>query len=545
MTRLIGMSKLKAMFKKDYVIGLDIGSSSIKLAQFLKKEDGLHLVRAGLEEIACLPARQASPPEATRNDREERILPALKKLLRGVDIKKSKFIVSINCPKTAIKKVVVPHMPKAELRDAIRLTVKNYFPFPVEDSLVDFEILGGTLDKGVKKFEVLVAISPKNTIDKFLSILREVGIKPVSLIAAPYAMQKLTQVFYPGEDRARCFLDIGSCHTELVILKGKSPVFSRKIPVAGNDITKEMTGVLVSDRGRTELTLDEAERIKRETGIPPEGESKMIGDKISMTQILSMIRTPLEQLVNEIERSFDYYREKVEGGKIDSVVLLGGGSSLKRLSEFLSGELGIEVRLWNFPEGLKAVPGAIEGRESESHRLALAIGAGLGGVKGLNLLPPEIKEETKETFKRAGIQAVVTGVILTLALVYIGMRIQVTSFQKRIAAGRVEMLSLEPQMEQVKIQKLTNEILRDEPYWEDVFKELSNIVPDSAYLTEFSMRDKVIRIRGVVSSGRPEEILSSLMIDLESGLFNDVKLISTKEIKDKLGNGFELECRVD
>ncbi|MDP8230465.1 MAG: hypothetical protein P9L93_05115, partial [Candidatus Gorgyraea atricola] len=82
-------NKAKTMFKKDYIVGLDIGSSSIKLVQFLKKEDGLHLVKAGLEEIAG-------------NDKEESILAALKKLLRGVSIKKSKFILSINCPKTTI-----------------------------------------------------------------------------------------------------------------------------------------------------------------------------------------------------------------------------------------------------------------------------------------------------------------------------------------------------------------------------------------------------------------------------------------------------------
>ncbi|MBU0649520.1 type IV pilus assembly protein PilM [Patescibacteria group bacterium] len=525
------------ILKKDYIIGLDIGSSSIKLAEFLKKEDGLHLVKVDVKELAYI-GDEASAEKET--------LALLKRMLRGSNIKKSKFIVSINCPKTAIKNVITPHMPKGELRNAIKLAAKNYFPFSIDDALLDFEILGEVVEKGVKKYKILVAASPQKTISKFLSILDKAGIKPSSFMPIPYALRGLAEAAYSKDKETRCFLDIGSAHTELVIFKGKDLVFSRMIPVAGSDLTKEMTDVLVSDKGRTELSLDEAEKIKREIGIPPEGESKMINDKISTIQILSMIRTPLERLINEIDRCFDYYREENEGGRVDSLVLLGGGASLRGIRNFLSEGLGMEVRLGNPLDGLKIKSGAIdEAASSIAHKLAVAVGAGLSETRGLNLLPPEIREETKQTFKRATVQAIVTGIALILALVYIGMRIQLASFQKRIAAGRMEILSLQPQIEQVETQGLANEILVNEPYWEDVFKELSNIIPDNTYLTEFLMKDKTVKIRGVVTSSKPEELLSGFILGMEKGIFNNVRLISTKEIRDKFGNEFELDCRVD
>ena len=530
------MDKLKAFFKKDYIVGLDIGSSSIKLAQFLKTPEGLQLVKADMEELGY-----------TSNEalREKGIKEILKKIIKKIDIKNSHFIVTVDCARTATKKVVAPYMPKSELRDAIRLAAKNYFPFPVDDSLIDFQILGDVLDKGIKKYQILVAASPRKTIDKYLSLLAGVGIKPDSLITIPYAIQKLAQALHSKENEARCFLDIGMRHTELVIFKGKDIVFSRKIPVAGDDITKEMTGVLVSDRGKTELSLGDAEKIKREIGIPGEGKSEMIEDKISMVQILSMIRPLLEQLVSEIDRCFDYYREETDGGKIESLTLLGGGSSLKGIKDFLSNELGIEVRLENPLGGLKIKSGAIDGSFSATYRLALAIGAGLSEAKGMNLLPPEIKEGTKRTFKRATIQGIVIGIILALALVYIGLRIQLVGFQKRIAASRIEMLSLEPQMGEVEAQYLADEILLREPYWEDVFKELGNIVSNNTYITEFTMKDRTIRMRGVVASSEPEELLSGFILGLEKGIFKDVRLIGTKEIRGKVGNEFELECWVD
>ncbi|MBC8474081.1 MAG: pilus assembly protein PilM [Candidatus Omnitrophica bacterium] len=530
------------IFKKDYIVGLDIGSSSVKLAQFLKKEDGLHLVKAGLEEIAG-------------NDKEESILAALKKLLRGVSIKKSKFILSINCPKTTIKKIVAPHMPKGELRNAITLAAKNYFPFTIDDALLDFEILGEVIEKGIKKYQVLVATSPKKTVNRYLSLLAKVGIKPASFIPVQYALQKLVQEAYREETGIRCFLDTGACHTELAIFsakggsasggKGPSLVFSRKIPSAGSDLTKEMTGVLLSDKGKTELSLDEAEKIKREIGIPDAGESKMVHDKISTVQILSMVRIPLEHMVSEIERCFDYYREESDGGRVDSLVLFGGGALLRGIADFISEGSGIEVRLGNPLNGLKVESGAIDRSVSGTHRLGLAIGAGLSEAKGINLLPTEIKEETRQTFKRASVQAIATGIILTLVLMYIGMKIQLISFQKRTAAVNMEMASSQPQLEQVQAQDLANEILAGQPYWEDVFKELSNIVPSNIYLTGFVMKEETIKMRGIVTSSQPEELLSGLILDLENGIFKNVRLIATKEIRGKLGNEFEIECWVD
>ncbi len=523
---------LHGIFKKDFIVGLDIGTSSIKLAQFTKKEDGLHLVKADLKEIKQF-------EDSTL--REQEIVSALKDLIRGIDIKKSKFIVSINCPKTAIRRIIVPYMPRSELADGIRLEAKNYFPFPIEEAELDFEIVGDVIEKGVKKYQVIIATSPQKTINGYLSLLEKLGIKPASFVSAPYALQKLTEVSLFKEGSTLCFIDIGSRYTELAIFKDKNLIFSRKIPVAGDDFTKAMTGVLASDRGRTELTLEEAERLKRQVGIPPESESKMIDDKISTMQILSMLRTPLEQLISEIDRCFDYYREETAGGKIDSLILFGAGASLKGLPGFLSKELGIEVKMGDSLAGLKIESMAKDERDKLALQLGLAIGAALSEAKGINLLPAEIKEETKRTFKRSGIEAVTVGVILALVLIYIGMKIQLNNFQKRISVAKMELSSLHPQLKQVEICGL----LADEPYWEEVFKDLSNIIPPESYLTEFTMQNKTIKMRGIVTSKEPEESLSNFILNLEKGIFKNVKLVTSKRIKEKSANEFEINCWID
>ena len=526
---------IKGILKKDFIVGLDIGTSSIKLAQFIKSEDGIHLIKVGLEEIAH------TKDEAFR---ENEIVACLKRLLRGVEVKKSKVILNINCPKTAIKRVTTPYMPKGELAGGIKMEAKSYFPFPIDEALLDFEILGEAVEKGVKKYQLLVATSPKKTVDGYLSLLSKMGIKPSSFIPTPVALQKVIENSHPKKDDKQAILEVGKRFTELAIFQGKELLFSREIPIAGRDLTKAMTGVLVSERGKTELSLEEAEKTKREVGIPAEGESKIIDEKISTTQILSMIRPQLDQLANEIDRCFDYYREETGGGTVDSLVLFGGGAALGGLPEFLSKELGIAVKVGNPLEGLKIKSGATT-EQRTSYRLSSVIGAGLSEAKGINLLPAEIKEETKRTFQRAMIQGIATACILILALVYIGMRIQLINFQKRIKVDRMELSSLRPQLEQANLQNLANAVLVDEPYWEDVFKELSNIIPVDIYLTELSMKNKVIKMKGIAVSKEGEELLSDFILTLEKGIFKNVKLVKTKDLEEKAGNEFELKCWVD
>lgn len=520
---------IKGIFKKDYIIGLDIGSSSIKIAQFQRLEDGLHLVKAEIREVK----------------EEKEILSTLRDLFRGVDVKKYKIVAAINCPKTAIKIAKAPYMPKAELHDGISLEAKNYFPFPIDDSLLDYEILGDVVEKGVRKYEVAVSVSPKVTVDKYLSLLGKAGIKPSSFVSCPYALQKLAEHSFVEEGKTLCFVDIGRLHTELVILRGKAVVFSRKIPVSGKDFTKSMTGVLASDRGKTELSMQEAEKIKRDVGIPPEGEPKIIDEKISTTQILSMLRAPLEQLVDEIERCFDYYREESGGGTVDSVVLFGAGASLSGLIKFLSEGLGIEVKLGDSLEGLKLEPNAVKERDKVSYRLELAIGAALTEGKGINLLPAEIKEETKRFVKRGTIEAIATAVVLTSVLLYIGMKIQLNNFEKRISVAKFELSGLQPQLKQAEAYQLANMVLADEPHWEDVFKELSNLIPDKIHVTSISMKNSVIVMKGIVASEDGERFLSDFILTLEKGIFKNVKLVKTKDLKDNAGNEFELKCWVD
>lgn len=503
------------IFNKDYVVGLDIGASSVKAALFESKGDTPKFIRSAQREL-----KKRSDGKVP----EDSIVSAVKSLAKELDFNKARMNVSINCPMTAIKIVRVPYMPKSELKDAISLASKSYFPFSIEHSNLDYEIMGDFVDKGARVYEVAVAVSPEATVSRFLSLLHKAGIKPASFISCPYAIKKLAEKSYAKKEKTTCLLDMGELHAELVILRGKELVFSRKIPVKGEDFTKALTEALVTASGRVELTQEEAEKIKKEIGIPPEGEQKIIDGKISTSQISSLITSPLENLAGEIERCFDYYREETGGGTIDSLVLLGGGALLKGLPERLAKDLGIEVKL------------------GEASRFAAATGAALSGYGGVNLLPEEIKEETKGIIKRSSVTAAVVAVVITALLFYIGMKIQLGNLEKRIEVGKLEITSLSPQLRNAHEKHLANLVLVNEPHWEDIFRELSNILPIDIHLKSMQMKNGVITLKGVVEAANGEEIISRFIVALEDGIFRDVKLIMTRDLDGFQGNEFEIRC---
>jgi type IV pilus assembly protein PilM len=527
---------VKKLFKKDYVIGLDIGAYSVKMAQFISKEDGLHLVKADLKEIGVSRGTE-------RYDNE--LVSALRHIVRGIDLKKASVIASVNCSHTSVKKVTVPYMPRSELREGIMLQAKTYFPFETDKSILDFEVLGDVVEKGVRKYELLVGVCPLNTVNKYLALLQKADIRPASLVSTPYAMQILAEKLSKKPDQAECYIDIGDLHSELIICRGGFLVFSRKIPVYGNDFTKALTGAVVSDKGRTQLSVEEAEKIKRDIGMPGESDTRIIDNKIPAGHILSMLRSPAENLANEIDRCFAYYREDPSSIKISSITIFGGGASLGGLVKFLARGLGMDVRLGDALEAVKADKAAVKDHQALSHRLNLAIGAALTEAKGMNLLPPEIKDQAQRTIARGTIEAALTAVVIVSILLFVGMKIKINNFNKRISVAKLELASLQSQYKAAQARKIAETVLVDEPYWEDVFKELASLMPDAVVVNNFRMENKTITMKGRVDSPDGQQIITDFVITLERGLFDRVKLVESKNLPDGTGIEFEIKCWVD
>lgn len=496
------------LFKSNYIIGLDIGASAIKFAQFSQKEGRLQLIKSGLEEISS----------------QQDALAALKKLFIGVNLKKSRVMVSINCPQTASRKIIVPYMPRHELGEAIMLEAKNYFPFSLAEAALDLRIEQEVIEKGVKKFQVLLATSPRKTVNETLDLLKQAGIRPAVLFPVSLALEKLARLS-PSQDAASCLLDIGARFAELVVIKGKTLLFSRKIFFGADMFTRALTTVIVTDKGKLQLSLAEAESIKRQAGLASSEDT----DKISASQIQVMLRSSLEQLVGEVNRCLAYYHEENPQVNIAGITLFGRGALLKGLPEFLTRELGIEVKL-----GLQAV----------APEFGVAWGLGLSEGSGVNLLPPELKEQTQILLRQALWENTLAISVLFLIFVYSGLKIQISNFEKRIAVANLEVASLKSQIKDFDLQAFSKKALAGEPGLLEIFKELSNVVPAGVYLTELSIEKNSVTLKGEAISSDPQESLSTFSVNLEKGMFKAVKLSEVKELKGRSGRQFSLTCQL-
>ncbi|MBN1872497.1 MAG: pilus assembly protein PilM, partial [Candidatus Omnitrophica bacterium] len=362
--------KIMDIFKKEFVVGIEIDGGSLSVVRFLEDEDGnLRAIKADRREIT---------PSSGDSADEESTAKALKELFKGLDTRRSSFVVNINCPNTSLKEVLVPLMPLTELREGIRLEAKNYFPFPVDKSIIDSEILREVSEEGIKRYEVLVAASPRKTVEQYLSVFEKAGIRPSSFIPSIYSLQMLAGRSKGLEGKTVCFLNLGELYADIVIFSfengSQKPrlVFSRKMPLSGQDIIKSLTGTLVTDKGKVSLSMKEARVVLKEVGIPEDNTESLSNSKIPASKIMSMLIGPLERLSEEIGWCFDYYRETSKGEAVDLLILFGSQASMKGLTHYLSERMDMEVKVGNPLEGIESKKGALD-KGGEVSSIALAV----------------------------------------------------------------------------------------------------------------------------------------------------------------------------
>jgi len=521
--------------RKGYVIGLDIGSTLIKLAVFKRTEEGLEFIKADAREIGH-----------AEDDLllEKKTVYAVRELLKEANIDDCDVVVSVDCPATMMTKVTLPLMTRSELPGAIQLAVRDRFSVPLEEVVLEHELVRSVSDTDKRRHEVIVVGSPKKTVERYLSIMGKAGITPASLIPPAYAIKTLAEKAFSTDEKTKCFVNMGSYHTELIIIGANNYRFFRMISVAGEDFTKALTTVLASATGEIKLSMEEAERIKREIGFPAEGEDQSVGGNISADQVRVMLTGPAERLLNEIDRSFAYFAE--EGGEqIDALVLFGGGASITGLARFLSKGLGVEVRMGNPLEWIAEAEKVQVVHVESAHKYGVAVGAALTAGGGINLLPFEVKEADKIQRQKQTVKIAFIAVAITLAVLYLGLVMQVNGLNRGISSVSKQLKGIEPAFKKAEAHHLAETVLVNEPHWEDIFKELSNLVPSDIYLTSWKMQNNVMMLEGVVDAQDGEQKLSQFILALERGIFRDVKLIKSRDIAGREGNSFVLRCRVE
>jgi len=468
-------------------IGLDIGSSSIKVVELKKDKGRIELTRADLIEF---------PPALKRKEAGEkkRIREALEKALGGPGALKGKAVsIAIHGSSIYISYVKLPPVDTTRIAQIVNYEAQQQIPLPLEEVIWDYQVL----KKKAMDINVVLVATKSELVKELLEEISAFRIEPEVIDCSPLAFYnclKFNQEL-SGEETS-ILLDMGATSTEMSIERGGNLCWTRSISLGGNDLTQAI-------RKSSELSFAEAEKLKRE--------KEIIGleDAEKKKEFSQAIIPVLSRLVNEVERSLTFFRAELGGRNIDRVLLSGGGARLANLDKFLERELGIEVKRISPLKNIRISNGfSFSGREDS---FAVAIGLALRPLtkcaSEVNLLPLEISKK-KQFRKKKGDLTLSFILALLIVLTVYAFAVQDYNLTRNRLAVIEDNLAGYKEYEQpvnalkgeIKVitDKLENlrTITKGKDFWLRVLSEVSRLVPDEVTLSSLSQEKGILILEG-------------------------------------------------
>lgn len=307
------------------LVGLDIGSTSMKLAEIVSTSQGMTLNR-----FLQIPVPPGVIVEGVLHD-PSALAGVIKELFRNSGCKGKGIVTSLSGNSVIIKKVTLAQMEEAELRELIHDEAGKYLPFDnMDDVNYDFQILGDN-EFNPNQMEVIIVAAKKTDVNGYLDAFAAAGLTVMIMDVDSFALETMYEANYDFEDNEIIVIvNIGASLTNINVIKGGMSVFTRDFTMAGNAITEAL-------QERFQVTAEEAERMKVEGTAGAQ----------EIPDLENAILDAAEPICSEIERSVDYFRSTFGGEEIKHVFLSGGSSRIAGLSDLLSQRLNIGTQLIN------------------------------------------------------------------------------------------------------------------------------------------------------------------------------------------------------
>lgn len=312
------------MTRQKELVGLDIGTSSVKAVHLQRSRSAYKLAELGIARIHPETIVDGIIMDAAI------VSAAIRQLLDEHSIAIKDVAFSVSGHSVISKKIKVPKMKKAELREGIAWEAEQHIPYSIEDVNLDFQILREA-GPDEREMDVLLVAVKKDALNVYLAVISAAGLSAAVVDVDAFAIENaftMSKKFQPGEVVA--LVNIGASITNINILDGGISDFTRDSPLGGNRHTESLQKSL-------DLSFEQAEALKR--GEPVEGHS--------VADAMPVIEMANGELAGEIRRSFDFYHSTTQGDTIRRVVLSGGCALLPELVPSLSRALELPVEIAN------------------------------------------------------------------------------------------------------------------------------------------------------------------------------------------------------
>ncbi len=309
--------------KKDHLIGLDIGSGSIKAAEIVETKHGGTLKNFGIIDIA-----HGAIEEGTINN-PETVAESLQQLFKSSGFNENNVAVSIGGYSVIVKKIVVQTMAEEQLQETIHFEAEQYIPFDISDVNLDFQILGES-ESNPNQMNVFLVAAKKEMLDDYINLMNLAGLNPCIIDVESFALQNSFEASYDAQNQDVALIDIGASKTSLNILKNAASVFMRDVSLGCGQINQKIMSLI-------ECSFGEAEQLKY--GNTP--------DKLSPDDLKGIVSSVVADWCTEIRRALDFFYSTYPDDQIKRIILSGGGANIAEFRKLLATEASTEVEIIN------------------------------------------------------------------------------------------------------------------------------------------------------------------------------------------------------
>jgi type IV pilus assembly protein PilM len=311
-----GLGKSKA------VVGLDIGSSAVKAVELKAAGKGFKVLAFASEPI---------PPDSIVDGAiidGAAVSDAIRRLFENKAFKTKEVAASLSGNAVIVKKINLPVMTEAELAESIYWEAEQYIPFDIQDVNLDYQILDpGTGPDSKGTMDVLLVAAKKEKIADYTGVISQAGRTPVIVDVDAFALQNAYEANYGVDPQAVVvLLNAGASAININILSGDQSVFTRDVSLGGNAYTEAVQKEL-------NLPFDSAEQLKK--GEAVEG--------MSFEDVKPVLHAMTENVLLEIQKTFDFFKATASSDRIDRILLSGGASRVDGFAEALAERFGAPV----------------------------------------------------------------------------------------------------------------------------------------------------------------------------------------------------------
>jgi len=301
--------------------GLDIGSSAVRLVQLRGSGATKSLVKYSYVPLEGNIALSDSSVDQTK------LAEIIKQLVAKTGVTTNNVAVGIPSNRVFTTIADVEKLPPKELTKSIDLQADSLIPTPIDESKIDWAVIGDSpADKS--KQEILLTSVPNKYIENRLEMLEAVGLNVVAFEPDNLA---LARALSTADAKTQLILDIGRMSSDLVIMTSGIPHLTRSIPTG-------IESIIRTTAENMNIDAKQANQLLFKFG--------MSKDKLE-GQVLQAVTGAIEQLTSEIEKSIKFFQTRYTGSKIDNLIVSGGAAAIPELPLHLANKFGVNVEVGN------------------------------------------------------------------------------------------------------------------------------------------------------------------------------------------------------